>query len=271
MLAFFVVGFLAKHIAPYAADDEFIQFLGKPQPPLSPHHFLGTDVISHDFLSQLLVGIHETTVSSLWCAALATVAGTIVGALAGYYGGWFDALVTWLTTVVVAVPALAFLLVVVVWARRPVTPLEFAYWLSMILWTSVARVVRASVQSLRSREFVEAAQALGASGPRIIARHVLPNAAGVILVAATSVIAQSVVIVATVDYLGYGTEQYDHPSLGSLLADAARGTGAAPGGGAALQAPWWLFLFPAVLLVALLVCVNFVGDALDDALNPRAA
>jgi ABC-type dipeptide/oligopeptide/nickel transport system permease subunit len=226
-------------------------------------------VISHDFLSQLLVGIHETTVSSLVCAGITAVVGTVVGALAGYYGGWFDALVTWLTTLVVAVPALAFLLIVVIWARRPITPLEFAYWLTAILWTTVARVVRASVMSLRNHEYVEAAQALGASGPRIVVRHLLPNASGVILVAATSVIAQSVVIVATVDYFGYGTEQYDHPSLGSLLADAARGTGAAVGTSTPVQGTWWLFLFPAVLLVLLLVCVNYVGDALDDALNPR--
>lgn len=269
VVAFFVVGFFAKRIAPYAADDEFLKYLAHPQPPLTEHHLLGTDAISHDFLSQLLVAIHETTISSLTCAGLATVAGTIVGALAGYYGGWFDALANWVTTVVVAVPAIAFLLVVIVWNRTPVTPMEYAYWLTAILWIPVARVVRATVLTLRGREYIEAAQALGAVSPRIIARHIIPNAGGTILVAATTVVSQSIVLVATVDYLGYGFNQYNKPTLGGLLADATRGTAAVPGTFVPAPSPWWLFVFPAVLLVLLLVSINFAGDALDDALNPR--
>jgi peptide/nickel transport system permease protein len=269
VVAFFIVGFLAKRIAPYAADDEFLKYLGHPQPPLTAHHLLGTDAISHDFLSQLLVAIHETTISALVCAGLTTVAGTIVGALAGYYGGWFDALVSWVTTVVVAVPAIAFLLIVIIWNRAPVTPMEYAYWLTAILWIPVARVVRATVLTLRTREYIEAAQALGAIGPRIIARHIIPNAGGTILVASTNVVSQSIVLVATVDYLGYGFNQYDRPTLGGLLAVAAQGI-LAPGSFARVDSPWWLFVLPAVLLVLLLVSVNFAGDALDDALNPRA-
>jgi len=269
VVAFFIVGFFAKRLAPYAADDESLKYLAHPQPPLTAHHLLGTDAISHDFLSQLLVAIHETTISSLTCAGLATVAGTVVGALAGYYGSWFDALVSWVTTVVVAVPAIAFLLVVIIWNRAPVTPMEYAYWLTAILWIPVARVVRATVLTLRTREYIEAAQALGAVGPRIIARHIIPNAGGTILVAATTIVSQSIVLVATVDYLGYGFNQYNKPTLGGLLADATRGTAAVPGTFLPAPSPWWLFVFPAVLLVLLLVSVNFAGDALDEALNPR--
>ena len=269
VLAFFIVGFFAKELAPYAPDDEFLKYLGHPQPPLTAHHLLGTDAISHDFLSQLLVAIRETTISSLVCAGLATIAGTVVGAIAGYYRGWFDALVGWVTTVVVAVPAIAFLLVVIVWNRAPVTPMEYAYWLTAILWIPVARVVRATVLQLRTREYIEAAQALGAIGPRIIARHVLPNAGGTILVAATTVVGQSIVLVATVDYLGYGFNQYAKPTLGGLLAVAAHGI-LVPGTFTPTNSPWWLFVLPAALLVLLLVSVNFAGDALDDALNPRS-
>jgi peptide/nickel transport system permease protein len=270
LVVFGIIGLLAKTIAPYAADDEFIQFLGHPQPPFSPHHLLGTDAISHDFLSQLLVSIHETTVSALVCAGCTTVAGTVVGAIAGYYGGWFDALVSWLTTVIVAVPAIAFLLIVIIWHHYPVSPLQFAFWLTLVLWTGVARVVRASVVALRAREYVEAAHALGASNAHVLFRHLLPNATGPMLVAATSVAGQSIVLVATVDYLGYGFNEYTRPTLGGLLAVAARGV-TAPGQFAAADAPWWLFVFPAVLLVMLLACVNLVGDTLDDALNPRVA
>ena len=270
LVLFLAVGLLAKTIAPYAADDEFIQFLGHPQPPFSPHHLLGTDAISHDFLSQLLVSIHETAISALVCAGFTTAVGTVVGALAGFYGGWFDALVSWLTTVVVAVPAIAFLLIVIIWHHFPVSPLQFAYWLTAVLWTGVARVVRASIASLRVREYVEAAHALGASGARVVGRHLLPNAIGTVLVAATSVAGQSIVLVATVDYLGYGFNEYARSTLGGLLAVAAKGI-TAPGSFTPVDSPWWLFVFPAVLLVLLLACVNLVGDALDDALNPRAA
>lgn len=266
LLAIIVVGLLAKQLAPYAAGDEFLEYINKPQPPFTtPHHFLGTDVIGHDFLTQLLFGIRESVFASLVCAAGATLIGALVGAVAGYYGGFVDGLVTWVTGSVVSLPAVAFLLIVVIF-RWPVTPFEFGLWLMIYLWTGVARVVRGTVASLRSREFVEAAHAAGASGPRIIFRHLLPNSSGPLIVAGTALIGQSIVVVATVTFLGLGTVQAEKPSLGSLVADAARGTGGTLYG--SVQSPWWLYVFPGVLLVLMLVCVNLVGDQLDEALNP---
>jgi peptide/nickel transport system permease protein len=268
LLALFVVGLLAATLAPYPAGEEFLEYINKPQHPFTtPHHFLGTDVIGHDFLTQLLFGLRESVFSSLVCAVGATLIGAVVGAIAGYYGGWFDGFVTWVTGSIVSLPAVAFLLIVVIF-RWPVTPFEFGLWLMIYLWTGVARVVRGTVVSLRAREFVEAAHAAGASGPRIILRHILPNASGPLIVAGTSLIGQSIVIVATVTFLGLGTVQAEKPSLGTLIADAARGTGGAVGG--IVQSPWWLYVFPGVLLVIVLVCVNLVGDALDEALNPAA-
>lgn len=264
----FIVGAFAGVLAPYPPARAFLEVMNKPQPLFTHGHLLGTDVLGHDYLSQLLFAIRESVVSSLVCAFGATMIGVVVGALAGYYGGTFDAVVSWLTGVVVSVPAVAVLLLVVIF-RWPVPPFEFGLWLMMVLWTSVARVVRATVSSLRAREYVEAAQAAGASSLRVITRHVLPNSAGTVIVAATSLIGQSIVIVATVDYLGFGTEQSETPTLGSLVADAARGTGGSVFAGVA--APWWLYALPAFLLVLMLVCVNFVGDTLDEALNPRAS
>jgi len=262
----FLIGALADRLAPYPPARAFLELINQPQRPFTHGHLLGTDVVGHDFLSQLLVAIHESVVSSLVCALGATLIGVVIGALAGYYGGLLDAIVSWLTGVVVSVPAIAVLLLVVIF-RWPVPPFEFGLWLMMYLWTGVARVVRGTVRSLRTREYVEAAHAAGASSLRVILRHVLPNTAGSVIVAATSLVGQSIVIVATVDYLGFGTEQSETPTLGSLVADAARGTGGSNFGG--VQAPWWTYVFPAVVLVVMLVCVNFVGDALDDALNPR--
>jgi peptide/nickel transport system permease protein len=268
LVVIFVVGFLADRLAPYPPDRAFLELINQPQPPLTHGHLLGTDVIGHDFMSQLLFAIKESVVSALVCAFGATVIGVVVGGLAGYYGGTLDAIVSWLTGVVVSVPAVAVLLLVVIF-RWPVSPFEFGLWLMLYLWTSIARVVRGAVSSLRAREYVEAAHAAGASSLRVMLRHLFPNTAGVVIVAATSLIGQSIVIVATVDYLGFGTEQAEMPTLGSLVADAARGTGG--NAFAVVQAPWWTYVFPAIVLVLMLVCINFVGDSLDDALNPRTS
>jgi peptide/nickel transport system permease protein len=145
---------------------------------------------------------------------------------------------------------------------------EFGLWLTINLWTGVARVVRGSIIALRHREFVEAAHGAGASGPRIILRHLLPNASGPLIVAGTSLIGQSIVIVATVTFLGLGTVQAEKPSLGTLVADAARGTGGNVFG--SVSTPWWIYVFPSVLLVLMLLCVNFLGDMLDEVLNPTS-
>lgn len=269
LLVLAIVGLAAAKLAPYPAGDEFLEYINKPQPPFHlAHHLLGTDIIGHDFLTQLLFGLRESIFSSLVCALGATLIGAVVGAIAGYYGGPLDAFMTWVTGSVVSLPAVAFLLIVVVF-RWPVTPFEFGLWLMIYLWTGVARVVRGTIVSLREREYVEAAHAAGASGPRIILRHLLPNASGPLIVAGTSLIGQSIVIVATVTFLGLGTVQAEKPSLGTLVADAARGTGGTIGGGY-VQSPWWLYVFPGALLLLLLVCVNLVGDALDEALNPTS-
>ena len=270
--AFVAVAAFAGSIAPYPAGQEFLQFMQRPQPPLTAHHLLGTDVLSHDFLTELVFAVHQTVLSGLVCAAGATVVGVTVGALAGYYGGRIDAVVTWVTGVAVSIPAMAVLVVVLIWSRFPVTPLNDGLWLTAVLWTGVARVVRASVMSLRARAYVDAAQASGASSLRILVRHVLPNAAGPIVVAATSLVAQAVVIVATVNYLGYSFDTAEKPTLGGLVSSATASTsGALLTGPVSLGRLWWLYVFPAVALVLFLMSVAFLGDALDEALNPSAA
>jgi len=267
---FVIVAVLAGTLAPYQAGQEFLQFIQNPQPPLTPHHLLGTDVLSRDLLTQLVFAIHQTVLSGLVCAAGATVVGVTVGALAGYYGGWFDAVVTAATGMAVAIPAMAVLVIVLIWSKLPVSPLNDGLWLTAVLWTGVARVVRASVISLRSREYIEAAQASGASSIRILVRHVLPNCAGPIIVAASSLLGQAIVIVATVDYLGWGYNTPERPTLGGLIADATGSTHLLTGD-VALSRVWWLYVFPAALLVLLLMSLAFLGDALDEALNPSAA
>jgi peptide/nickel transport system permease protein len=266
-----VVGLLAGEIAPYYPGQEFIQYITRPQPPLTAHHVLGTDVLGRDFFTQLVYAIRETAFSALACAGGATCAGTVVGALAGYYGGWFDELVNFATRVVVAVPAIAVLIVLAVWSTLPLSPLTDGLWLMALLWTGVARVVRATVRSLRSNEYVEAAEASGASGLRVLFRHVMPNATGAVIVAGTTVVAQAIAIIATVDYLGYGYNKPETPTLGGLVADATQATAASLGRAPSLSDVWWLYAIPAGLLVLVLLAVAFLGDTLDDALNPAAS
>jgi ABC-type dipeptide/oligopeptide/nickel transport system permease subunit len=264
------IGALAGVFAPYYPGQEFIQLIGRPQPPLTAHHLLGTDTLGRDFFTQLLFSIRETVLSALVCAGGAVAIGVAVGAPAGYFGGRLDELVTWATRVVVAVPAIAVLIVIAVWHRLPLTPLDDGLWLMALLWTGVARVARATVASLRVNEYVEAAEASGASGLRLLVRHLLPNATGPIIVAGTNLVGQSIAIIATVDYLGYGYNQPERPTLGGLVADAARSSSQSLGQAASVASVWWLYLIPAGLLVGSLLAIAFLGDVLDDSLNPTS-
>ena len=259
--AFAVVAGLTPDIAPYSGAQLFFEYLNKPQPPsLHSGHLLGTDVIGHDMLTQLLWAIRESMLGALGCAVGASVLGVLVGAVAGYADGALDAAIDWLVGVVVSVPALVVLVLVVVYTS-PVPLWAFPATLALYLWTYIARAVRGSFAALRTREFVEAAHAAGASSLRIVFRHLLPNTAGTILVAATATVGQSTVIIATADFFGYGNQQSDRPTLGGLIANAANGT---PTG----DSPWWLYVVPAVALGLMLISVNFAADTLDDVLEP---
>lgn len=261
---FVVVAVITPRIAPYAGNQLFFEFLGKPQPPaLHGGHLLGTDVIGHDMLTQLLWAIRESVLGGIGCAIGATLIGVAVGAFAGSVGGAVESAIGWLVTVVVTVPAIVVLLVVV--AKKSPLPLwAFPLVLSLYLWTYVARAVRASFSSLRTREFVMAARAAGASPLRIAFRHLLPNAAGAVLVAATGIIGQSTAIIATADFFGYGNQQSDRPTLGGLISNAATRSPLAP-------TPWWVWVVPVFALGLLLVCVNFTADVVDDVLEPARA
>lgn len=267
---FFLVALLAPMVAPYPAGQTFLDLIQKPQAPLSAHHLLGTDVLGHDFLTQLLYAVRETMLSAFFCAALATVIGGVVGVIAGYSGGWFDGTTAFVMRVVMSVPAIVVLGFVSTQYPVLLTPFQNALWLSLILWPGVARVVSTSVASLRNREFVEAARASGASAPRVVSRHVLPNVAGTLVVAATTIVAQAIVIVATVQYLGYSAYDAHQPTLGGLVADATTAQSQILTGTAGIGDIWWLYALPAAVLVALLLAVTFLGDSLDEALSPTS-
>ena len=268
--AFFVVALLAPVLAPYPVGQIFIELIQHPQAPLARSHLLGTDVLGHDYLTAMLFAIRGTMLSAFFCAVLATGVGVVVGLVAGYVRGPIEATSSFFMRVIVTVPAIAVLGFVSTRYKFLLTPFQNALWLALLFWPTVSRVVITSVASLRTREFVEAAHAAGASTTRILLRHLLPNVSGPIVVAATWIVSQAIVVVATVQYLGYSYNEAHQPTLGGLVADGTNAPALILAGNVGIGAVWWLYVLPSVVLVVLLLAVTFLGDSLDEALNPAA-
>ena len=260
LLALVAVAVEAGRIASYPVNFVDLAHLNQAAGPmLSGHHFFGTDYLGRDLFSQTVYGLRTSLFIALMVAAAAAVLGVLVGAVAGYAGGWPDAILMRGVDLVVTVPVMVVTLVSYSYFT-PLKPRDIGFVLILYMWTTVARVVRATCASLREREFVEAAHALGASPLRVVVRHLLPNAIGPALVATTAVIGQALVLEATVDFFNLGTTQLAGPTLGNLVADSTKFD-------VPIQlVPWWTYACPSLVLVLLLLCVNFVGDSLDDAL-----
>lgn len=264
LLPLLVVAWNAHDLAPY--HWMYIDTSRFEDPPsLTGWHVFGTDNIGRDVFSRTLWALGESERIALSAAVLATLVGAVVGALAGYYGGWLDAVAMRLGDLVTAYPAVLVLLAVIVY-MRPITPRTLGVVLVAYLWVFVARVVRASVVSQREQEYVEAARALGASDLRIVFRHLLPNSAGPIVVAGTTLVGQAILLDATTEFFNFGLSQEEQPTLGNMIADVTKY-------GVGVRSPvgygWWMWAFPALTLVLVLAAVNLVGDGLDEALNPR--
>lgn len=228
------------------------------QPP-SARHWFGTDAIGHDIFAQTMRGARRSVQVGILVTLLSTTFGTAVGALAGYYRKWIDALLMRMTDLFLTIPLLAVLLVVAARFRgRAGNWVAIVFIIAGFFWMSLARIVRGVFLSLREREFVEAARALGASDARIILRHILPNALGPIIVNATLSVAVAILVEAGLSFLGFGIAPPD-TSLGRLVADGVQAARTRP----------WLFYMPSFYLIAIVLCVNFVGDGLRDALDPQ--
>ena len=262
LAAIVVAGLLGGRVAPYPVNAIDLAHVNQAHAPtLAGKHWFGTDYLGRDLFSQTLYGLHTSLLAAFVVAGAAAVLGTLVGAAAGYAGGAVDAVLMRGIELIVSVPVIAVLLASLAYFAV-LTPGKIALVLSLYLWTSVARVVRAACVTLREREFVEAAHAAGASAVRIIARHLLPNCFGTIVVATTSIFGIALTLEATLDFFGVGTQQSSTggPTLGNLIADSSKF-------GQLQDAPWWTYTMPALVLIVLLTCVNFVADSFDDALN----
>ena len=258
LLILAAVGFTALAapvLAPYAptAIDA-----GAFQAGPSRAHALGTDSVGRDVLSRLIYAARVSLTVGLLAVSMYVLIGTAVGAVAGYYGGAIDVLLSRFMEIVLSFPPLIIILFAVSVFGRP------SLWnvivvLGLLGWPVVARLVRGQLLSLRDLDFVLAARALGASDARVIERHLLPNALAPVLVAATFGTANAILIEAALSFLGMGV-QPPTPSWGNMLTDAQSLT--------VLERMAWLWLPPGFMILVSVLAINFVGDGLRDALDP---
>jgi len=244
----------APVIAPYGFDAIDLDSIRQP-PSLA--HWMGTDDLGRDLLTRMLFGGRISILIGLLSALLGTGLGTLVGALAGYYGGRLDGLLMRATDVAYSIPALPLLIVLSSYAHGAVG--SMALIIGLLSWMATARVVRGEVLAIRERAYVEAARSLGATDGRIILRHVLPNTLGPILVGATLAVGNAIVIESSLSFLGLGV-QPPTPTWGNMLMDAQSTMATKP----------WLTLFPGLAILTVVLAVNFIGDGLQDALDPTA-
>ena len=243
---------LAGVIAPYGFAEQHLD--ATLQGP-GAAHWLGTDTLGRDEFSRLLYGGRVSLLVGLGVALSAGVLGTLVGAAAGFYGGRLDAIVMRVTDLFLSIPLLVVLIVASRVTRGGV--LDIVLVLSLVLWTPLARIVRGLFLSLREKEFVEAARMLGASNRRIILRHLVPNSLGVIIVNVTLTVALAILTESLLSFLGFGI-QPPTPSWGNMLED----------GRGLMTLAGWLVWFPGMAILLTVLCVNFLGDGLRDALDP---
>lgn len=254
LLVMLVCCFGATWIAPNAQGAQDLA-LG-PTPP-SGAHLLGTDDLGRDYLSELLYAGRISLSIGLSVALVSTIVGTAVGAFAGYLGGLIGELVMRVTDLFLIVPGIAILALAL--EAFGSSPLTIVLVLAGLSWTFIARVVRSQVLSLREKEFVQAARVVGASTPRIIVRHLLPNLAGILAVNMSLATATAIIVESTLSFLGFGV-QPPRTSWGNMLSQAAGLVG---------TPQVYLLYFPGLFILLTVLCVNFVGDGLRDAFDPQ--
>jgi len=225
------------------------------QPP-SLQHPLGTDEVGRDILARLIYGGRISLLVGLLAMIVSISLGVLLGALSGYFGGLVDGLIMRLTDVMMSVPSIFLMIAFSVFFGPSVRTIILA--IGFLNWMGVARIVRSSFLSLKEQEFVTAAHCVGASNWRIIWLHILPNAMAPVVVAATLTIGSAILTETAVSYLGMGI-QPPTPSWGNMLKNAQDVIWKAP----------WVATFPGLMIFITTLCINFAGDALRDALDPR--
>lgn len=219
-------------------------------------HPLGTDELGRDVLSRIIYGSRTTLTVALIAVVLGGVVGVLIGIIAGYYGGWIDSLLMRIVDVQLALPLMLLALLIVATFGPSLSNLVLV--LALTSWIRYARIIRGQVLSLREREFILSAHAIGVSDWRIIWRHLLPNVLTAALVVATLELARIIVMDAALSFLGLGV-QPPFPSWGKMLAD----------GRVYISSAWWIVTFPGLAILLTVLSVNLLGDGLRDYFDPK--
>src|SRR5262245_60697353 len=244
---------LAPHLTAYAPDaQDLVSRLESP----TRTHWLGTDGHGRDVLTRLLFGARVSLLVGLAAATIAVTLGLLIGAVAGYWGGRIDLVLMRFTDVFMTIPVLFLILLVV--AAYGASLVNTIVILGIVYWPGVARLVRSQMLSLRARDFVLAARALGAGDVRVVSRHLLPNAAGVIAVQVTLSVATAILAESALSFLGLGVPA-PTPSWGNMLTE----------GRLHLTGAWWIATFPGLAILVSVLAFNLAGDGIRDALDPR--
>ncbi len=247
------VCFAAPLLAPYPLDAIDLDALRLAP---GPGHWMGTDDLGRDVLARVLYGGRVSILIGLLAALTGTLVGTAVGAAAGLYGRRLDNLLMRMTDVAYAIPTLPLLIVLSAYSRAAIGSMVLI--IGGLSWMATARVVRAEVLSLRERAFVEAARGLGATNLRLLLCHLVPNTIGPLVVGATLGVGNAIMIESSLSFLGLGV-QPPTPTWGNMLMDAQATMASKP----------WLTIFPGLAILLVVLAVNFIGDGLNDALDPR--
>lgn len=235
---------------------DMIPFLDGDGVVVGQHPF-GQDNIGRDYFALVMRGTQRSLQVMIIIGFIAAVIGTVVGAIAGYFRGWVDAVLMRFTDFIIVIPAII-IGSVIGYHIGNLGAIFLAFYLGLFAWTGLSRLVRGEFLTLREREFVDAARVAGASNRRIIFKHILPNAIGVIIVAVTLLMAGAILLETALSYLGFGVTSPD-VSLGLIISQYQESFVTRP----------WLFWWPGFFIITIALCINFIGDGLRDAFDPR--
>jgi|TARA_B100001540_G_C15763262_1_gene622727 oligopeptide transport system permease protein len=246
---------ITPFIAPYDYANQNLE-LG-PSPP-SPEHWLGTDTLGRDLLTRMMYGSRVSLMVGFLATIVALTIGVTWGTVAGFAGGKTDTIMMRIVDVLYGIPFIIFVILLMVIFGRNLVLLFMA--IGAVEWLTMARIVRSQVMSLSKQEFILAAEAMGVSKPSIIYKHLIPNTIGPVIVYATLTVPQIMLLEAFLSFLGLGV-QAPLSSWGLLIRDGA----------VSMEEYWWLLIFPSLAFSLTLFSLNFIGDGLRDALDPRTA
>jgi peptide/nickel transport system permease protein len=256
LMLLFVGCYALPSFLPYSYTD--LDYTALLQPP-NTRHWLGTNALGQDLLAQTMRGMQKSMLIGLCVAIISTGIAATVGSIAGYFGGWRDRALMWLVDLMLVVPSFILILILTPRTKNSGNVIVLVLLLSGFGWMVSSRMVRGMTMSLREREFIQAARYMGVANRRIITHHVVPNVASILIIDTALNVAVAILAETGLSYLGFGIQPPD-VSLGTLIADGTQPATTFP----------WVFLFPAGVLVLILVCANLTGDGLRDALDPTS-